>query len=150
VIVDEASMLTEDQLAALVETVGSAERIILVGDPAQLPPIGVGKPFVDLVTALKPTSGSAWPRVSQGYAELTVRMRQESTGEDLELAELFSNRAHRAGDDEILFQLISKPSRKRIRCVRWETADDLRSRFREILGEEFSITGELEELCGSL
>jgi ATP-dependent exoDNAse (exonuclease V) alpha subunit len=150
VIVDEASMLTEDQLAALVETVGSADRIILVGDPAQLPPIGVGKPFVDLVRALEPGTASAWPRVSRGYAELTVRMRQERGREDLELAELFRGRGLRAGDDEILFQLAAKPSRERVRCVRWDTADDLRARLREVLSDEFEIDGELESLCESI
>src|SRR5262249_39657885 len=54
VVIDECSMLTEDQLAAVLEALDPAyvKRIILVGDPYQLPPIGVGRPFADLVAHL--------------------------------------------------------------------------------------------------
>ena len=55
IVVDESSMLTEDTLAALLATFTSAvKRLILVGDPAQLPPIGPGRPFADLVAHLRP------------------------------------------------------------------------------------------------
>ena len=48
-------MLTEDTLAAVIETFGvGVKRLILVGDPAQLPPIGAGRPFADLVAHLDP------------------------------------------------------------------------------------------------
>ena len=47
VIVDESSMLTEEQLAALLDSLTGVERFILVGDYRQLPPIGAGRPFVD-------------------------------------------------------------------------------------------------------
>ena len=51
VIIDECSMLTEDQLAATLDAIETTavERLILVGDPRQLPPIGAGRPFVDIV-----------------------------------------------------------------------------------------------------
>ena len=44
VVIDEASMLTEDQLAATLDAIdpSSVQRLILVGDPRQLPPIGAG------------------------------------------------------------------------------------------------------------
>ena len=54
VIIDETSMMTEEMLAALVEAVGGAKRIILVGDHRQLPPIGAGRPFADIVRRLQP------------------------------------------------------------------------------------------------
>ena len=53
-IVDEASMLTEEMLAALIDALKGVDRFILVGDPRQLPPIGAGRPFVDIVEQLKP------------------------------------------------------------------------------------------------
>ena len=43
-IVDESSMLTEDMLAAVVDAIPENCRLILVGDPNQLPPIGAGCP----------------------------------------------------------------------------------------------------------
>lgn len=53
VIVDECSMLTEDMLGALLHVLRPAQRLILLGDPNQLPPIGAGKPFYDLVQFLQ-------------------------------------------------------------------------------------------------
>jgi hypothetical protein len=49
VIIDECSMLTEEMFGALMQALRKAQRIIFVGDPNQLPPIGAGRPFVDLV-----------------------------------------------------------------------------------------------------
>lgn len=135
VIVDESSMLTEDQLAALIDEFDPLVRIVLVGDPSQLPPIGVGKPFVDLITALRPKNGNS---TGVGFAELTQRMRQDADGEDLQLAELFSGRALRAGDDEIMFSLQQNPDRKRILAVEFNGSID----FRKVL--EATITRELK------
>ena len=53
VIIDESSMLTEEMFGALMQALKPAKRIIFVGDPNQLPPIGAGRPFVDLVYLLK-------------------------------------------------------------------------------------------------
>ncbi len=71
-------MLTEDMLAAVMDAVSGYERLILVGDPAQLPPIGVGRPFIDLVKLLQ--------EQGKGHALLTVRFRQEviSKGKEAE------------------------------------------------------------------
>lgn len=47
--IDESSMLTEEMFGAVLDAVGKyAGRIIFVGDTNQLPPIGAGRPFVDL------------------------------------------------------------------------------------------------------
>ena len=57
VIVDECSMLTEEALDALLDGIEGFERLILVGDPRQLPPIGVGRPFVDIIQYLRAECG---------------------------------------------------------------------------------------------
>jgi ATP-dependent exoDNAse (exonuclease V) alpha subunit len=92
VIVDECSMLTEEQLAALIDALANVERLVLVGDPRQLPPIGAGRPFVDIVNDLAPEGvETAFPRCSSGYAELTVLRRQVGAArEDILLAAHFS------------------------------------------------------------
>ncbi|MBJ6907671.1 AAA family ATPase, partial [Vibrio cholerae] len=47
VIIDESSMLTEAMFAGILKLVDPhAQRIIFIGDPSQLPPIGAGRPFV--------------------------------------------------------------------------------------------------------
>lgn len=53
VIVDEASMLDDALLAALCRKLRPSCKLILVGDPNQLPPVGAGYPFRDLVVSGK-------------------------------------------------------------------------------------------------
>jgi hypothetical protein len=56
VIVDEASMLTEEMLAALIDSlVPRPDRLILCGDHRQLPPIGVRSASATLRTVSPPT-----------------------------------------------------------------------------------------------
>ena len=47
IILDEASMVASDLLAEIVKR--NPDRLILVGDEAQLPPVGSGQPFHDIV-----------------------------------------------------------------------------------------------------
>ena len=93
VVVDEASMLTEEQLAALLDAVTGYERLVLVGDPRQLPPIGAGRPFVDIVRYLAPDDiATRTPRCAPGYAELTIPRRQiGEERDDLLLASWFAD-----------------------------------------------------------
>lgn len=51
VILDEASMVSSDLMAEIIKRM--PDRLVLVGDEAQLPPVGSGQPFHDLI-ALKP------------------------------------------------------------------------------------------------
>jgi exodeoxyribonuclease V alpha subunit len=51
VIVDEASMVDSELMAEIIKR--NPERLILVGDAAQLPPVGKGQPFHDII-ALRP------------------------------------------------------------------------------------------------
>lgn len=84
-IVDECSMVPTDLLATLFNSIepGSVERIILVGDPNQLPPIGPGKPFVDILNELTARDIS-----QSAVAELKTIHRHQS-GHAAELAGLF-------------------------------------------------------------
>ena len=97
VVIDEASMLTEEMLWATLSAFRSIKRLVLVGDPRQLPPLGPGRPFVDLIEWLRPPSFNNGLRVTPGYVELTVTRRQRQSGEgerdDLALARWFG------GDD---------------------------------------------------
>ena len=55
VIIDEASMVDEVLLAVLLSFINPnvLEHLIIVGDEKQLPPIGIGRPFADLIYYLK-------------------------------------------------------------------------------------------------
>ncbi len=51
VIVDEMSMVDVQLLYSLLKAIPSNKRLILVGDPDQLPPVGPGFPFSDMLRA---------------------------------------------------------------------------------------------------
>ncbi len=150
VIVDEASMLTEEMLAALVDSLKGVERFILVGDPRQLPPIGAGRPFVDIVEQLKPANVEAsFPRVGAGYAELTVRRRHiGEVREDLQLADWFSGQSLGPGEDEILGRILTTDNTPTLRFVQWDTADDFRDRLLDTLVEELGDVASRDDARG--
>lgn len=128
VIVDEASMLTEEQLAALLDSLTGVERFILVGDFRQLPPIGAGRPFVDIIEFLN--------QEKKGVAELKVIFRQFSQNNipeketerlDVRLGKWFS-------DDEIkkqeidIFKEIAEDKEKEwdnIKFIEWDNVKHL-------------------------
>ena len=51
VIVDEMSMVDVQLLSSLLQAIPPRKRLILVGDPDQLPPVGPGFPFNDMLRA---------------------------------------------------------------------------------------------------
>jgi len=56
VIVDEASMLSLEICRHLIAAIGPRTHLVLIGDVDQLPPVGPGKPFCELIeTGLVPT-----------------------------------------------------------------------------------------------
>ena len=143
VIVDEASMLTEEMLAALLQALKGVHRLILIGDPRQLPPIGAGRPFVDVINRLAPDGlTEMFPRIAAGYAELTIRRRQAGEDrEDLQLAEWFSGAPIAPGEDDVFDKVVHKGQSKHVRFVHWDSADELRSRLLDVLVDELKLSG---------
>lgn len=143
VIIDEASMLTEEMTAALIQALKGTHRLILIGDPRQLPPIGAGRPFVDIVKHLTPEGiTEKLPRVGPGYAELTIRRRQSGVErEDLQLAGWFSGSAIAPGEDDVFDKVVRTGKSKHVQFVQWETTDDLRSNLIEVLVGELKLKG---------
>jgi len=141
VIIDECSMLTEEMLSTTMDCLQGVKRFILVGDHRQLPPIGAGRPFVDIVNHLKPSDiDSVFPKVAQGYAELTIRRRQGgSSREDLQLAEWFSGGTMEPAGESVLRLLTSKSVSKTVRIERWRNEDDFDKLFEHVLSEELSM-----------
>lgn len=96
IIIDECSMIDLSLMAALFRAVkwSNVQRLILVGDPAQLPPIGVGKVFADVV-------GYTRKEYPEHLAELKDNLRQmlnrvEGNGNGiLDFAQCFINQVAR-------------------------------------------------------
>ncbi|TDR36058.1 UvrD-like helicase family protein [Tahibacter aquaticus] len=150
VIIDEASMLTEEMLAALIQALKGVHRIILIGDPRQLPPIGAGRPFVDIAKRLAPAGvADRFPRVGAGYAELTIRRRQAGEErEDLQLAEWFSGSPIPPGEDEVFDQVVRIGESQHVRFVQWDTSDEVRAKIIDVLVEELKLLDGARALSG--
>ncbi len=143
VVIDEASMLTEEMLAALIQALKSVQRLILIGDPRQLPPIGAGRPFLDIVNHATPEGVTEkFPRVGPSYAELTVRRRQGGADrEDLQLAEWFSGSPIAPGEDGVFDTVVRTGVSKHVRFVEWTGPEDLNTKLINMLVEELKLKG---------
>lgn len=147
VIVDECSMLTEEMMAALLEALTGVHRLIFVGDHRQLPPIGAGRPFVDIVAHLAPEDRETrFPRVAPGFAELTVPRRQGSNErDDLQLAAWFGGGATAPGDDQVFEILAGRRKSDHIKFVRWETPEELEQLLPDALAETLRFDSKQQE-----
>jgi len=116
VIIDEASMIPLDLLGLLFRALdlNQVSRLILVGDPNQLPPIGPGRPFVDIVSWLRSDDESIRMHYPSAYqlssqertsclAQLTERARHEDHNSlALQLADGYLSDDPTPGDDSLL------------------------------------------------
>ena len=143
VIIDEASMLTEEQLAAVLDALGPVDRIILVGDYRQLPPIGTGRPFVDIVNQIKPETFVQENIFSgEAYAELKKIRRQAIQDDrrwDVELSRCFGDTPTK-DDIEVFHSIASgEVASKHLKLVKWYDSKDFREKFEEVITEELEL-----------
>lgn len=142
IIIDESSMLTEEQLAALFDALGPVDRIILVGDYRQLPPIGTGRPFVDIVNELRPDEfANEVFRSGPCYAELRQIFRQTAKGDfrwDVALSQCFSDEPSKE-HLELFHQIAVGIESKHLKLEKWYESDDFRKNFRQVLEQELKL-----------
>ena len=136
VIIDEASMLTEDMLGALLNALQGVKRLILVGDPAQLPPIGAGRPFVDIVRHVEN---------GPGYAELNIGHRQKQSDNQtpdmsIKLARWFGSKPPMVNDDEVFIGEGASLG-SNLRFVEWDNVEDFQGCLTNVLTEELDLKG---------
>jgi len=139
VIIDESSMLTEEMFGALMQSLKRAKRIIFVGDPNQLPPIGAGRPFVDLVYMVKMNLKPGFPKVCEHYGELTVNHRQKAdeVRMDVRLSRLFTSTEERPGDYVITD--ILRDGNPNIEFEQWSTREELEEKLLSIMAREIGM-----------
>ncbi len=134
VVIDEASMLTEEMLGATIDALADVDRLILCGDPRQLPPIGAGRPFADLVAFLHTNPGPGG-----GLAELSTGRRQvqdhddDRPPDDVAIASLFSIYAALPGAEEALHRVIAGKGDGRIEIHTWADEADLYTKLVDAL-----------------
>ena len=101
VIIDESSMIDLSLMAALFRALdwSAVGRFILVGDAAQLPPIGVGKLYADIVSHLRQHYPDQLVELTENLRQLENRVSGKGNG-ILSLADCFINNAVRGEGDE--------------------------------------------------
>jgi len=89
-VVDECSMIDLSLFATLMRSINwnSVQRLILVGDPNQLPPIGRGKVFNDIIEWMKTNCPENLGKLDINVRQLENIVNKKGNG-ILELAEIF-------------------------------------------------------------
>ncbi len=153
VVIDECSMIPTDLFGTLLRALdsGPLSRLILVGDPNQLPPIGPGRPFADIIEWLRKEHPDC-------IASLTTCMRtdeaEEGPAEDsvgLALAEGYRAATVSPADDEILADVAKGRSKGDLEVVFWNDHDELLAKLKEKMASLLGIRdGNYESFNRSL
>jgi len=145
VVIDEMSMVTEEMLAAVLDAVGRRpKRIILVGDHRQLPPIGAGRPLLDIFNHLtKKMCASKKPRVGKGFSDLWVTMRtQEENPSEPQFGWRLANSfgGGELGKREIdNFHLAATTKTPNFEAHKWETPEELEEILFGVLKDKLQL-----------
>ena len=127
-VIDEMSMvdlLKLDDLLRVFDFEGPHfKRLILVGDPSQLPPIGCGKPFLDIIRFLK----AGQEKYAKNSVFLEVNCRQRLDPDILDFARIFSGENK---NYENLFGRVASAGElsKGLFVSHWEDSTELRSQI---------------------
>lgn len=81
-IIDESSMIDLDLLATLFKAINwtSVQRLIFIGDPNQLPPIGRGKVFADIIDWLQEQKPECIGKLKTNIRQMENRLKDQGTG----------------------------------------------------------------------
>ncbi len=153
IIIDEMSMVDLLKFHRLLEYINyqapSLRRLILVGDPNQLPPIGYGKILRDIIYYCKTKS-----QYADNFIELTMNCRMELANS--KLLDLSSAFTYKGELDEALKKLIVSGEEKiseGLRVKFWANEETLYEQIQtefELLCKQNKIKGSLKEKLHSL
>jgi ATP-dependent exoDNAse (exonuclease V) alpha subunit len=151
IVIDECSMLTLDDLAAVLSAIDQAhvERLILVGDPNQLPPIGGGRPFTDWIAYLEDCADSEDPKKQDRFncmGKLTVEVRSQAgaPSDSLRLASWFTRESQPVDADRILSDLESNQEMNDLEVCYWSSVEDLKKAILDQFEKHLGITGSMD------
>jgi exodeoxyribonuclease V alpha subunit len=152
-IIDEASMLDLNVAATLVRAVhwDSVQRLILVGDPNQLPPIGRGKVFAELIDWLQSNQPESVGTLETNIRQMENRLSARGTG-ILDTASLYLRKGIAAEDgeeDKAAAEDVLKRIQaggevdKDLRVLYWNNPEELEQQLLEV------IVKDMEEDSGT-
>lgn len=151
IIVDECSMIDLNLFATFIRAINwnSVQRLILIGDPNQLPPIGRGKVFVDTIDLLKKNYPDNIGTLTDNVRQLVNRVLQNGCG-ILELADVFLQENQQTDTKEKLkfakekiFQKILLNGNgdidKDLSVYFWKTQDELEKTLINVINNDLGI-----------
>lgn len=135
IIIDECSMMDLHLFATLFRSIdwSTVKRLVLVGDPNQLPPIGVGRVFADIVDYCNESEPDAISELTANLRQLENRIDGRGTG-IVELAGLYrriglseeKNEDEEAAAEEMLAKVqASGDVDKDLRVLYWQEPEQL-------------------------
>ncbi len=141
IIIDECSMLDTVILGTLFKSINfnCVQRIIFVGDHNQLPPIGTGKPFAEIIDYLK-------KYYSDYIGILTPNIRLiEEGGISLELAQIFTENGNE--NEEVILQRLQYGGDidKDLKVIFWNNESDLNEKIVSEIISKVKQNGEETE-----
>lgn len=157
-IIDETSMLDLSLFAAFVRAVNwnYAKRLILVGDPNQLPPIGRGKIFDDIIKFLQKSDSSYLGILQSNLRQMLNTVTGEGNG-ILSLANMYVQEnltgegaaVAKAKAEQTMIKIQNDEFDDDVEFVIWQDAEQLHEKLtltvdnvkqnKEAIGEKFSI-----------
>ena len=154
-IIDESSMLDLTKLDVLFRMITdskgniTAKRVVFVGDPNQLPPIGYGKPFYDIIQMIRKESHDS------NYTKLLVNCRQ-SDPEIIDIASIFEYGKDDYDAGRLARIASGNYTSSRFKSISWRGDEDLEAKidarlndlFDEILQTQSSKAANLNLLLG--
>ena len=149
IVIDEMSMVDLPHLALLcraleVHQSGSIKRVILVGDENQLPPIGCGRPFHDIITYIRENAA----REQRHLVRLTTNCRQQHDKTVLDAAHLFAGK-NRYHTDLYERLLVGGKISSFLTVEYWEDVDNLHKQVaHHIDGHTVTVKPDFTVICG--
>ncbi len=135
VIIDECSMLTLNDFYFVFKalSLSSVQRIILIGDPYQLPPIGPGRPFADLCAYMEKNNIKSLARLN-----IVVRTTTKGDSDILKLASWFSGIKPDKTADDIFNKIANNKLDNDLTVHTWKGTDDLQEQLFKLLSIIFN------------
>lgn len=142
VVIDECSMLTTELMSTLFMALdmNRITRLILVGDPYQLPPIGSGRPFADIVSYLLESNPEVVGQLATCMRTIDTEGTRVSPG--LEFANSYriaTNSQPQPADDLLLSALAKGKTIGDLNIEFWKDADQLVNKLPEWIQEHVGI-----------
>lgn len=146
-IIDEVSMIDLELMAALFRAIqwNTIQRIIFIGDVNQLPPIGIGKIFSDIINYLRENHPESLGVLRSNLRQVENKIKNKGTS-ILGLANVYINvkdtqsKEEKLDEEEILKKVQEGGDvDKDLRIVFWKDSEDLKKSLIDTINEHMEL-----------